>query len=114
MHLTNSAARSLSRHHESHLICAIGLCTGSRLGCRRRSVRQHELRTDRRPSHLTRSYPLVDAGFNEPLLALPLRSFDRRIRVAAPRIDSGAYALDGSFGDGFDPSYSTVQPMASP
>ncbi|MEO5560258.1 MAG: hypothetical protein ABIO49_10300 [Dokdonella sp.] len=57
---------------------------------------------------------MVDARFNETLLGLPLRSLDAGIRMTGPRIVIGAYALDGLFGDSFDPSYATVQPMASP
>ena len=54
---------------------------------------------------LTRGSPLVDAGFNETLLGLPLRSFDGGIRVAGPRIDIGAYELDVLFQTGFDPAF---------
>lgn len=59
---------------------------------------------------LTRSSPLVDAGFNETLLGLPLRSFDGGIRVAAPRIDIGAYELDVLLESGFDPAFSIGAP----
>ncbi|MFZ2235075.1 MAG: hypothetical protein WBP11_10605 [Dokdonella sp.] len=59
---------------------------------------------------LTRSSPLVDAGFNETLLGLPLRSFDGGIRVAGPRIDIGAYELDVLLQTGFDPAFGIGEP----
>lgn len=52
---------------------------------------------------LRRSSPLVDAGFDETLLGLPLRSHDGGPRIAGPRIDIGAYELDVLFADDFDP-----------
>lgn len=63
---------------------------------------------------LARSSPLVDAGFNETLLGLPLRSFDGGIRVAGARIDIGACELDVLFTNDFDPPFSIGVSAAVP
>jgi hypothetical protein len=55
---------------------------------------------------LRRSSPLIDAGLNETLLGLPLRSFDGGPREVGPCIDIGAYELDMLFNNGFDPAFS--------
>ena len=60
---------------------------------------------------LTRGSPLVDAGFNETLLGLPLLSFDGGIRVAGARIDIGAYELDVLLESGFDPAFGVGEPL---